>query len=97
VWRWLFLSFLQLQLILRVDSTDLDWLFRVIQMFRKQIQTIIERSDSAEQAAYLIVYLFSTKPGMDNSSIFEGDGLMQTLLRERASDMAQMIRNFGIS
>jgi hypothetical protein len=66
-------------------------------MFRTQIQTIIERSDSAEQAAYLIVYLFATKPGMDNSSIFEGDGLMQTLLRERASDMAQMIQNFGIS
>jgi hypothetical protein len=33
----------------------------------------------------------------DNSPIFEGDRLMQTLLRERPSDMAEMIRNFGIS
>jgi hypothetical protein len=66
-------------------------------MFRKQVQTIIERSDTSEQAAYLVVYLLSTKPGMDNSPIFEGDRLMQTLLRERPSDMAEMIRNFGIS
>jgi hypothetical protein len=66
-------------------------------MFSNEIKQIIERADSSEESAYLICYWLTTKPGVDPSVLFQGDGQLQHLLAEASDEMRQRIQSFGLS
>ena len=65
-------------------------------MLRAEIQTIIEKSSTTEEAGCLISYLLVSRGVLKDPNQFSGDGEMQTLLRDVSSEMDELLKSFGI-